>query len=169
MFKLSFSKIIQLSLIGIILYQVLFTWVPLWRTATQLEGVDVSNILIESEQGTIIPISSFKGEPLIINFWATWCLPCRVEIPMLRSIYSTLREKKKQLIGVGLSDSWETVIRFRKQTPMPYPLFRDLGPLSKKLNIRMIPAIAVIDKDGKVESITYGFRPWVQAYLLWWI
>ncbi len=167
--KPSFSKVIQGILIGVIVYQILFTWGPLWHSATELTGIDVSNIFIENEHGIMIPLSDFQGETLIINFWATWCLPCRAEIPMLRSIYPNLIENNKQFIGVNQSDSWETVRRFRKNTPMPYHLFRDLGALSEKLNIRVIPAIVVIDKESKVESITYGFRPWIQAYLLWWV
>ena len=168
-FKFSFSNILLVGITGLLLYQFIFTWIPLWRSATELKGVDISHIQLENEQGEWIAISDFRGEKLIINFWATWCLPCRAEIPMLRGIYSSLKENKKQLIAVNQNESWKTIIRFREKNPMPFPLFKDAGELSRKLNIRLIPAIAVIDQEGKIESITYGFRPWIQAYLLWWV
>jgi thiol-disulfide isomerase/thioredoxin len=168
-FKLSFSRLIWIVLLGFIIYQVSFTWVPLWKKATILKGTDLSKIQIEDEKGQPVYLSKFKGKILIINFWASWCIPCRLEIPLLNGIYPGLLEKDKQLIGVNQSESQATIDIFREKTPISFPVYRDSGELSQKLNIQIIPAIAVIDKNGKVESITYGFRPWIQAYLLWWI
>ena len=168
-FKLSFSNIIWIVLIAFITYQIAFTWVPLYQQATLLQGTDVSRIQIEDENGQLIYLSKFEGKPLIINFWASWCIPCRLEIPLLNAIYPSLLEKDKQLIGVNQSESQETIDKFRANTSIAFPVYRDNGELSKKLNILVIPAIAVIDKSGRVQSITYGFRPWIQAYLLWWI
>lgn len=168
-FKLSFSNIILIALIGFIAYQTAFTWVPLWQKATLLQGTDVSEIQIADENGQSVYLSEFGGKPLIINFWASWCIPCRLEIPLLNAIYPNLLENDKQLIGVNQSESQETIDKFRTNTSIAFPVYRDNGELSRKLNIQIIPAIAVIDKNGKVQSITYGFRPWIQAYLLWWI
>ncbi len=168
-FKLSFSRIIWIVLIAIIAYQITFTWVPLWKKATLLQGVDVSNLQIVNESGQLVYLSEFKGKPLFINFWASWCIPCRLEIPLLNVIYPSLLEKHKQLIGVNQSESQETIDKFLANTSIAFPVYKDNGALSRMLNIRIIPAIAVIDKNGKVQSITYGFRPWIQAYLLWWI
>jgi thiol-disulfide isomerase/thioredoxin len=164
-----YSRLIWIALIGFIIYQVSFTWIPLWKQATQLQGTDVSEVQIEDENGRSIALSEFKGKILIINFWASWCIPCRLELPLLNGIYSRLQEKNKQMIGVNQSESQKTIDAFREKTPIAFPVFRDRGELSQKLNIQIIPAIAVIDKNGRVLSITYGFRPWVQAYLLWWI
>jgi len=169
MFKFSFSRFIWIVLIAFITYQLIFTWVPLWQKATLLRGIDVSEILISDKNGKSVYLSEFGGKPLIINFWASWCIPCRLEIPLLNAIYPSLLEKDKQLIGVNQSESQETIDKFRANTSIAFPVYRDNGELSKKLNILVIPAIAVIDKSGRVQSITYGFRPWIQAYLLWWI
>lgn len=166
---MSISRIIWIVLIGFIVYQVSFKWIPLWKKATELQGTDVSDIRIQDEAGKRVPISQFEGEILIINFWASWCVPCRLEIPLLNGIYSNLTKRNKRLIGVNNGESQQTIMAFRKKTDISFPVYRDGGELAKRLNIRVIPAIAVVDKDGKVLSITYGFRPWVQAYLLWWI
>jgi thiol-disulfide isomerase/thioredoxin len=169
MFKLSFSRLIWIAVLGFIIYQVSFTWAPLWKKATMLQGTDLSEVQIEDEKGQAVYLSKFKGQILIINFWASWCIPCRLEIPLLNGIYPSLLEKNKQLIGVNPSESQETIDTFRERTQISFPVFQDRGALSRILNIKVIPAIAVIDSSGKVVSITYGFRPWVQAYLLWWI
>jgi len=169
MFKFSFSRLIWIVLIASIGYQIAFKWIPLWEMATNLQGTNVSNLQIQDEKGRLIYLSEFKGKPLIINFWASWCMPCRLEIPLLNGIYPSLLEKDKQLIGVNQSESQETIDKFQANTSIAFPVYKDNGALSRKLNIQIIPAIAVIDKNGKVQSITYGFRPWIQAYLLWWI
>ena len=166
---MSISRLIWIALIGFIVYQVGFTWIPLWKKATQLKGTDVSDVQVEDENGQPVHLSQFKGQILIINFWASWCIPCRLEIPLLNAIYSRLLEKNKQLIGVNQSESQETIEIFREKTEIAFPVYRDRGELSQRLNIQVIPAIAVIDEDGQVVSITFGFRPWIQAYLLWWI
>ena len=152
-----------------IVYQLAFVWVPLWKTATHLKGTDLSAIQIEDEEEQLIDLSRFKGKTLIINFWASWCLPCRLEIPLLNGIYPRLLTQDKQLIGVNQNESWEKIKRFQEKTTILFPVYRDGGELAQKLNIQRIPAIVVINKNGKVESITYGFRPWIQAYLLWWL
>lgn len=167
--KLFVSTLIWIVLLGFIIYQVVFRWIPLWKGSTELKGIDVSSLWIEDERGLRVPLSSFKGDILIINFWATWCVPCRLEIPMLNAIYSRLIDKNKQLIGVNQNESLATISAFRKDTQIEFPVYRDVGDLSRRLNIQVIPAIAVVDANGKVQSVTYGFKPWVQAYLLWWI
>lgn len=169
MFKLSFSRIIWIVLVALIIYQIGFRWIPLWEKATALQGTNVSNLQIQDERGRLVYLSEFKGKTLIINFWASWCVPCRLEIPLLNGIYPSLLEKEKYLIGVNQSESQETIDTFRATTSIAFPVYKDNGSLSKKLNIHVIPAIVVIDKNGKLQSITYGFRPWIQAYLLWWI
>lgn len=162
-------NVLQWGLMAFVAYKLVFTLIPLWATEMELQGEDVSHFRLENQAGEMVPISNFKGKPLIINFWASWCVPCRMELPMLRSIYPQLQEKNKQLVGVNNSEAWNTIERYHEENPVPYPNFRDGGDLSKKLNIRFIPAIAIIDEQGKVESIIYGFRPWIQAYLLWWV
>jgi len=160
---------VQWCLLAFIFYQVVFTWIPVWNDAKKMEGVDVSALEIENEKGQLVRLSEFKGKPLILNFWASWCVPCRMELPLLTQIYPDLVENEKQLIGINMREPWQTIRRFRQKTSIGFPIFRDDGRLAKKLRIQMIPSIVVIDSDGKVESITSGFRPWIQAYLLWWV
>ena len=64
---------LQSILLAFIFYQVIFTWIPVWIDAKKLEGVNVSTIQLQNEAGQLVPISEFKGKPLILNFWASWC------------------------------------------------------------------------------------------------
>ncbi|MCZ6841837.1 MAG: TlpA disulfide reductase family protein [SAR324 cluster bacterium] len=152
-----------------IAYKLAFTWIPIWARASELEGMQVSHLTMEDESGRRIALGDFRGEPLILNFWATWCVPCRIEIPLLAHAYPDLKAQGKQLVGVNLQESWQAINRFREDVSMPYPVYRDNGKLAEALGIGLLPAIVVINGEGRVQTIMYGFRPWVKWYLEWWI
>ncbi len=160
---------VMLLLAGFIAYKLTTVWIPLWINAGEVRGTQVSHLAVQDETGRRVPLATFRGSPLILNFWATWCAPCRVEIPLLASAFPALKDQGKHLLGVNLRESWRTINRFREEVEMPYPVYRDDGSLAKALGIGVLPAIVVISAEGKVESIVYGFRPWVGWYLEWWI
>ena len=160
---------ITLLLLGAIGYQLWNTWIPLWIRSGDLQGLDLSAHHVTDPQGRSIPLSTYRGRPLVLNFWATWCLPCRVEIPQLAALYPGLREDGVELLGVNVKEQWEVIAAFRKEHDMPFPVVRDDGPLVNTLNIKIIPALVVLNEQGRVENIVYGFRPWVALYLKWWL
>lgn len=154
---------------GFILYKLAFTWVPLWVEASGREGMRVAHLTVEDPNGRLVPLSEFQGAPLILNFWASWCTPCRLEIPLLANALPGLREQGKQLLGINLQESWPDIERFRREVEIPYPVYRDNGTLARELGVGLLPALVIIDAGGRVENIIYGFRPWVRWYLQWWI
>lgn len=156
-------------LLAVIGYQLAFTWIPLWRNASSLQGLDVSRFTVQDAQGNRVPLARFRGAPLILNFWASWCTPCRLELPLLAGAFEGLRRDGKQLLGINFREPWETIEGFRRKVEIPFPVYRDDGALADALGIGIIPALVVIDGEGRVQAITYGFRPWVQLYLKWWI
>ena len=160
---------VMLVLLGIIAYKLAFTWVPQWIDASGREGMQVSQFSVEDRQGRRVPLSQFRGAPLILNFWASWCIPCRVEIPLLADALPGLREQGKQLLGINLQESWPDIDRYRLEVDSPYPVYRDNGELAEQLGVGLLPALVIIDQDGRVQNIVYGFRPWVRWYLQWWI
>jgi len=137
--------------------------------SSELEGMDVSSLTLEDERGRMVPLSEFRGKPVILNFWASWCLPCRVELPQLAGVYPELKSQEKVLIGANLQESWTTIDNFRNEVDIPFPVLRDDGTLASKLGIQIIPALVIIDAEGRLDSIVFGYRPWVSWYLRWWI
>ena len=158
-----------LLLVGILGYKLAFTWIPVWLDASGRQGQQVGHLTVEDGQGSLVPLSRFQGAPLILNFWASWCVPCRLEIPLLANALPGLREQGKQLLGVNLQESWPDIERFRREVEIPYPVFRDNGTLAQELGVGLLPALVVIDEAGRIQNIVYGFRPWVRWYLQWWI
>ena len=90
------------------------------------------------------------GKPMIVEFWATWCGPCRTSIPHLNEIYK--KHKDKGLVVIGLTDESNQVIRnFTKQVPIEYFAATDRnGKLNKHFGVQGIPHALLVDKTGKI-------------------
>lgn len=94
--------------------------------------------------------SSFVGKPLIVEFWATWCPPCRASIPHLNEAYKKHQSKGLEIIGVTNEDR-PTVSKFLKDVPIDYHVaFDNGGKFSKPFGIKGIPHAMLLDKEGKV-------------------
>lgn len=91
-----------------------------------------------------------KGKPAIVEFWATWCPPCRKSIPHLNEINAKYKGKGLAIIGIT-DEKKETVDGFRKTLPMDYTVaIDDGGKLSEKFGITGIPQAFIVDKNGKI-------------------
>ena len=88
------SSIVTWILIGFVVYQGVFVFYPQWKESSKLKGLDFSGVELVFKEG-IKKVSDYKGEVLILNFWDSWYLPCRVEMPLLASAYNDLKEDKK--------------------------------------------------------------------------
>lgn len=90
------------------------------------------------------------GKPMVLEFWATWCPPCRTSIPHLNQIYS--KYKDRGLVIVGVTDEKKTVVtKFLKSTPMDYfTAFDRNGALNRHFAVTGIPHAVLVDKSGKV-------------------
>lgn len=107
-----------------------------------------------------VPMSSFKGKPLLLNFWATWCPPCVEELPMLDKFYQAQHQKGWAVLGLAV-DKEEAVTRFLQRMPLTFPvaiagmqgtaLSRDLGNSAGGL-----PFTVVFDKRGRVQQRKMG-------------
>ncbi|MBB5033706.1 TlpA disulfide reductase family protein [Prosthecobacter vanneervenii] len=93
---------------------------------------------------------SFAGKPLIVEFWATWCPPCRASIPHLNEVYKKYQSKGLEIIGVTNEDR-PTVSKFLKEVPINYHVaFDTSGKFGKPFGIKGIPHAMILDKEGKV-------------------
>jgi thiol-disulfide isomerase/thioredoxin len=91
-----------------------------------------------------------KGKPLIVEFWATWCPPCRTSIPHLNELYKKFHAKGLEAVGITKED--EAVVKaFQKDLPMEYPVGIDKsGTISSGFGVRGIPHAMLVDKSGKI-------------------
>ncbi len=98
-----------------------------------------------------------KG-PVVINFWGTWCPPCRKEIPDLIRLYDEYKDKGVEILGLALNDTPHKVKAFSEQNNMDWVLLVADRAIAVKYNIRSVPMTFFIDRDGKIVEQYQGLR-----------
>jgi peroxiredoxin len=117
-----------------------------------------------SENGKEIKLSDYKGKVIMLNFWATWCAPCRQEMPGLSQLAMDLSSKDFVLIGISLDQSLRDLDSYIKTYPIAYPILHDDGNLINKYTWVTgsgsvgIPQTFIIDRNGKVVEMIVGAR-----------
>jgi len=114
------------------------------------ESQNVGQNLPELKLEYLANEASVVGKPAIVEFWATWCPPCRQSIPHLNGVYAKYKDRGLVIVGITNEDR-ATVEDFMKKLPMHYTVARDAsGGLAKKFGVRGIPHAMVVDKTGKI-------------------
>jgi thiol-disulfide isomerase/thioredoxin len=110
--------------------------------------------------GTDIDLSALHGKVVLIDFWATWCGPCKREIPSIEKIYNEFREKGLVVLGMSVGEDQATVAKFVKTAAVTYPILQvnDTAELVAGLSVNAFPTVVLIDRDGKVASYEAGAR-----------
>ena len=107
--------------------------------------------------GNDVKLSSFKGKAVIINFWATWCHPCREEIPDLQKGYDENKDNGLVILGVNIKENESKVSKFAKDYKMTYPILLDIdGTTSDAYRVFGIPMSFFIDRNGLVKDSFIG-------------
>jgi cytochrome c biogenesis protein CcmG/thiol:disulfide interchange protein DsbE len=102
-------------------------------------------------------LASFKGKPVVLNFWASWCEPCRIEAPLLERAQQRLARAGGTVLGVTFRDASPDSAAFVRQFKLSYPSVRDVdGKLAKEYGTRALPETFVIDRQGRVAALTRG-------------
>ncbi|MFC1932120.1 TlpA family protein disulfide reductase [Chloroflexota bacterium] len=113
-------------------------------------------------EGQSISLNDFRGSPVILNFWATWCSPCRAEMPFLQEIYEdwTGKSPSVAMLTINIKENSTRVKDFLETYNLSLPVLLDTdGNVSNKYNITGIPTTFFIDKDGIIqEKIVGAFR-----------
>ena len=106
-------------------------------------------------------LSAYKGKPLIINVWASWCGPCRQEMPSLVRLARRNNGKQFNVIGISTDDYPEKAYLFLEQAGIPFDNFIDRNlQLENMLGANKLPLTLLVDKQGKVLSKHYGAKDW---------
>jgi cytochrome c biogenesis protein CcmG/thiol:disulfide interchange protein DsbE len=109
--------------------------------------------------GKPVSLSDFRGKVVVLDFWATWCPPCRAEIPDFIDLQKEYGSQGVQIVGIAL-DEPEKVLAFARQNGMNYPVLLGSDEVSMKYGgIEGIPTTFIIDRDGKIVNRFEGFRP----------
>ena len=127
------------------------------------EGVEIplfpSFSLYALDNGTVVDTQSFRGRPVLLTFWASWCGPCRLELPELQKLHDELGDKGFVLLTVNVDDSQHAARRFLEVTRLSVPVYRMTRGDLVRMGVRSIPTNILIDPEGRPARIYEGYSP----------
>jgi peroxiredoxin len=117
---------------------------------------------LKDYQGRPLQLSSLRGNVVLVNFWATWCKTCVVEMPSMERLVNAMRDKPFRLLAVSVDDDWDTVRKFFANGTQLDVLLDTSGNTPKRYGTEKFPESFIIDKDGNVRYYVISDRDWSQ-------
>ena len=131
---------------------------PMSTASAAKVGDLAPNFTLKSATGANLRLSEFRGEVVMINFWATWCGPCRQEMPVLEKLYSRYRDVGFELLGVSIDENSAKARNMAKRLKVNYPILFDLEKdVSELYDVDAMPTTVIVDRDGRVRHIYRGY------------
>jgi thiol-disulfide isomerase/thioredoxin len=107
--------------------------------------------------GKDVSITSFRGHPVVLIFWASWCGPCHDEQPALNTAYATWKSRGVAFLGIDLRDTTTPALAFQSEFKVPYPSIADTNAtLAVNYQIPSAPALVFLNRQGKVADVVLG-------------
>ncbi len=139
--------------------------------STQLNGKIAPGFTLPDLNGNKVSLSSYKGRPLVVDFWATWCGPCKVEIPWFEKLHDQYASQGLEIIGVSADDldkddpaklftEKRDIADFAAKMHMNYPILIDAESIENAYGgLDALPTTFFIDRNGKIVASTIGLAP----------
>lgn len=120
-------------------------------------GGPAPNFQFQNPEGQATSLSDLRGKPVLVNFWATWCSPCRMEMPYLQQIYEEWQERGLVVLAINIGESADKVTNFVESYSISFPVLLDTNQdAALCYNIQYIPTTFFIDRDGIIQYIEVG-------------
>lgn len=126
------------------------------------EKPPVDDFVLPDLDGKPVMLSDHRGKVILLNFWASWCPPCREEMPSLQKLYIKLKGRQFQLLTISLDDDNPGAIKaFMRKNGYSFKVLHDRnGEVASRYQIHAIPTTFLLDKKGKIVERTVGSRDW---------
>ncbi len=132
---------------------------PLSSSPSPREGFLAPDFTLDALRGEKVTLSHLRGKIVVVNFWATWCLPCRKETPALEEAYEQYKDSGMVILGVNLTDqdSVSDVESFVQEFKLTYPILLDRdGSVSNLYQIEGLPTTFFINREGIIRTVVVG-------------
>jgi thiol-disulfide isomerase/thioredoxin len=128
-----------------------------WKAFSPEGGQAPAPLVLADLAGREVDLSSFKGEVVLVNFWATWCEPCREEMPSLQRLQQKLGGKGFRVLAVNVGEGAPRIRQFLERTPVSLSIVRDAdSDVMKAWRVRMLPASFLVDRRGMLRYQIVG-------------
>jgi len=158
-----------------LLFTLLFVALPLmasaWSERPQEAPVAVTvgsmapDFTLENVQGEKVSLSQLRGKVVIVNFWATWCPPCRSEMPSMEVLQRTFKDDGLVLLAINIEKEGRPVVeKFLKESPYSFQiLLDDNASVQNRYNVFQFPESFIVDRNGIVVKKVIGAVPWMSG------
>ncbi|MCP4390378.1 MAG: redoxin domain-containing protein [Gammaproteobacteria bacterium] len=117
--------------------------------------------------GAVYRLSDYRGRVVIVNFWATWCPPCREEMPSMQRAWEQLRPEGILMFGINVGEDGDAIFQFTADYPVDFPLLMDSdSAVTGQWPVRGLPTTFVVDPAGRLVYQAIGSREWDDPALL---
>jgi peroxiredoxin len=125
------------------------------------EKVAAHDFSLEDPSGTPVRLRDFQGKLVLLNFWATWCIPCRAEMPAMQQLYQEFQEQGLVVMAVNFQDAPEAVLAFSQELQLTFPMPLDRkGTVAAAYGVRGLPTTYVVNREGRIIGQAIGGREW---------
>jgi len=142
----------------------LLAMVSVAEAAMPAIGTVAPDFTLRSDSGINVKLSERRGQVVMINFWATWCGPCRQEMPELERLYQKYRKAGFVILGVSVDDKPESARAMARKLNVSFPiLFDNRKQASSRYDVDAMPSTLLVDRNGKVRYLHRGYRSGVEV------
>lgn len=126
------------------------------------ERTAAPNVSLPTLQGKPLSLTGLKGKVVLVNFWATWCLPCQWEMPLMEKLYQAYKARGFVVVAISLDKEGAAVVEpFVRERKLTYPVLLDPSLHgARQFGIVGLPATFLIGPDGFIKGVTYGPKEW---------
>jgi len=118
------------------------------------------NFTLKSMTGKNLKLSEMTGNVVLINFWASWCGPCREEMPLLNALHKKYAPLGFTVLGVNVEEQLDGARGFLSNVPVDFPILLDnTNKVSKQYKVVAMPTTVVVDRDGNMRYLHEGYKP----------
>jgi len=128
--------------------------------AIGLSQSQAPDFTLPAMSGDSVSLSDLRGQVVLINFWATWCGPCRQEMPLLDALYQRYSRLGFTLLGVNVEKNSQDAADWLADRPVSFPvLFDSKSQVSQLYKVNAMPSTVLVDREGNVRYLHHGYQP----------
>jgi len=122
---------------------------------------------LKSASGENLKLSEYRGEVVLINFWASWCGPCRQEMPLLDELHQRYKSLGFTVLGVNVEEDSSQARKLLQDLPVSFPvLFDDQSRVSRQYDVVAMPSTVLVDRNGQLRYLHQGYKPGLEDVYL---